>query len=371
MRPETRASLELSLSAGVGPRTFARLCEAFDGPLGAAAVGRTQLASVAGVGPATADAIVNVRNSNLAERTLDICAEHGIEVFAVDDDQYPAILREIPDPPVILYCRGQWTAADQMALGMVGTRHASPYGRQVAESFAGALARAGLTIVSGLARGIDSLSHAAAMDAGGRTIAVLGSGLVDIYPPENRQLLERIVDGCGVVCSETSPLASIKPGVFPQRNRIISGLSLGVLVVEAAERSGSLITASHAGQQGRDVFAIPGSILSRTSGGANRLIRDGATLVQSVDQILEQLGPMFQSAVAAGGETIHRPAELLLNEVEQAILQAIGHEATDVDAVIHAAKLPAAQVMATLSVLEMRRMIERTSGRTFRRRTSL
>jgi len=257
--------------------------------------------------------------------------------------------------------RGELTAADQLAIAIVGTRGASNYGRQQAERFGRSLARSGLTIVSGLARGIDAAAHRGALEAEGRTIAVLSSGVQEIYPPEHEELAQRII-AQGALVSEMPPHSKPKKGMFPQRNRLISGLSLGTLVIEAAERSGALITARHAGEQGREVFALPGLATSPSARGCHALIRDGAFLTQDPEDVLDQLGPLFQSIEIAPEKTIRHPAELQLNEQETAVLVAIETEPTDINRVVTASGLPVARVLSTLSVLEMRHLIRRISG---------
>ena len=195
----------------------------------------------------------------------------------------------------------------------------------------------------------------------------LGSSVTEIYPPEHHELAEQIV-GHGVLVSETHPFSKPKAGVFPQRNRIISGLSIGTIVVEAADRSGSLITARHAGEQGRDIFAVPGQATSRMSRGCNQLIRDGAILIQDAEDVIEHLGPLVEKATMSDGNVVHHAAELQLNEIENAVLQAIESMPTDIDAVIASSKLPVPRVLSTLSVLEMRGLIQRLSGRNVVRR---
>jgi DNA processing protein len=237
----------------------------------------------------------------------------------------------------------------------------------MAERLTRGLCSYGCTIVSGLARGIDGVCHRKALECGGRTIAVLGSSLTEIYPPEHADLASNIRTH-GVLLSETPPLAKPKAGVFPQRNRIISGLSLGVVVVEAAERSGSLITARHAGEQGRDVFAVPGQASAPTSRGSNRLIRDGALLVQDAEDILEHLGPLSRSAKLTGGQIVQQPKELILNEIERGVLQVIDVMPTDIDLVVQRSQLAVSQVLSTLSVLELKGAIKRTGGRSYGRK---
>jgi DNA processing protein len=238
---------------------------------------------------------------------------------------------------------------------------------KVAERLAGGLARAGYTVVSGLARGIDAAAHRGALAAGGRTIAVLGSGVLNVYPPEHADLAREVIDS-GALVSELPPLMEPTAGTFPQRNRIVSGLSLGVVVVQAAERSGALITARLAGDQGREVFAVPGEIDCRMSRGSHRLIRDGAKLVEHVDDIIEEFGPLFETATTADGRAVHAAAELQLADVERQVLAAYdtaaggGTGPVSIDAIIDATALAASQVLATLCALEMRRLIRRLPG---------
>lgn len=220
---------------------------------------------------------------------------------------------------------------------------------------------AGYTIVSGLARGIDAAAHRGALAGGGRTLAVLGSGLLNLYPAEHAELALQIREQ-GAVISEFTPRRSPKSGAFPQRNRIITGLTLGTVVVEAAHRSGALISARLAMEQGREVFAVPGPIDSRMSRGCHRLIRDGAKLVESIDDVIEELGPLIKPLTRQSGRTIHHPAELNLNEQESTVLQAIEVQPTEIDAIVARTGLPITRVLATISVLEIRRLIRRDSG---------
>lgn len=213
----------------------------------------------------------------------------GISVLTWEDDDYPERLRTIASAPAILYVRGTLTTADDIAVAIVGTRRATPYGREVTHRIASELAAVGVTVVSGLAKGIDGIAHDRALAAGGRTLAVLGHGLDRIYPPEHKSLAARIVDGSGALLTEYPPGARIDPANFPARNRIISGLALGVVIVEADRKSGAMITADFAADQGREVFAVPGSVLSPMSAGCNALIKDGARLVTGIEDILAEL----------------------------------------------------------------------------------
>lgn len=358
---ELRDAVRLAMVRGVGPLHRKSLVARFGSPSGVLSAALSDLRQVEGVGPTLAGRLASAREEIDVEQELAACRESGVEILLEASDAYPAVLREIPDPPGLLFCRGALAVEDRLAIGMVGTRHASQYGRQQARRLAGSLARAGLTVVSGLARGIDGECHRGALEAGGRTIAVLASGVLNIYPPEHKRLAEEVI-ASGVLLSESPPAMEPLAGMFPQRNRIISGLSLGVIVIEAAERSGALITARHASEQGREVFALPGRVDTRQSRGCHRLIKDGAKLVESADDVLEELGPLFEAAVRQDGREVRHPAELKLNEIEEQVLQAIDTTPTSMDAIVEKAGMPIHRVLSTISVLEMRHLVRRVSG---------
>jgi len=361
------ANLRLSLVPGVGPLTRQALLERFGSAEAVLAAAPSQLREVAGVGTTLARKILAAHEEIDAEQELRLCREAGVTIVADTDAAYPRLLREVHSPPAFLFVHGELKPEDALAVAIVGTRHASSYGRQQAERLAAGLARADLTIVSGLARGIDAVAHRAAIQAGGRTLAVLGSGVLNIYPPEHKGLAEEI-RGHGALLSENPPLCEPVAGAFPQRNRLISGLSLGVIVIEAAERSGALITARHAMEQGREVFAVPGRVDSRTSRGCHRLIRDGAKLVECVEDVLEEFGPLVEAAPRPDGTVMHHPAELKLNELELQVLNAIPSDPINIDRVVESCGLPVQRVLATISVLEMRSLIRRVSGSSVMRR---
>jgi DNA processing protein len=275
------------------------------------------------------------------------------------------MLEDIPDPPSLIYLRGTIEPRDQLAIALVGSRRCTPYGMRVAERLAGSLARVGLTVVSGLARGIDAAAHRGAIKAGGRTLAVLANGLAEMYPPEHLDLA-REVSEAGAVISEMPMRQQPLAGLFPQRNRIISGLCLGVVVVEATPRSGSLSTARHAVEQNREVFAVPGPVDSLPSQGCHRLIRDGARLVETVDDILDELGPLVREIRPSAEETpVRHPAELALSDLERSLLGKLDDTPVAVDELIGRTGLTASQVLATLSVLEVRRLVRRLPGHQF------
>jgi DNA processing protein len=354
-------SVRLSLVSGVGPLLRQALLERFGSPAAVLAAAEDELQVVDGIGPKIAARIVAARDEIDAEFELQLAAEHGIDVLAHSDAEYPRPLRQIHDPPGVLFRRGQASPQDELAVAIVGTRHATRYGLAQAERLAGSLARTGFTVVSGLARGIDAAAHRGALAAGGRTIAVLASGLLEIYPPEHEKLAVEVA-ASGYLLSEAPPRMVPMSGAFPQRNRLISGLCLGTIVVEAPERSGALITARLAYEQGREVFAVPGPIDSRMSRGCHALIKDGAKLVESVDDVLAELGPLAEKIEREDGTTLERPAELVLNEIERQVLAAIDSAPTSVDTIATASGLAIHRVLSTVSVLEMRRLIRRTSG---------
>jgi len=298
----------------------------------------------------------SLKNLVLARRQVDLeqlqqkVAAAGITALTWDDPAYPTLLRQIPDAPPVLYVKGNLTVADEWAVALVGTRKPTPYGREVARLVASELVSNGVTVVSGLARGVDGIAHQAALDAGGRTLAVLGSGLDQIYPHEHSALAERIA-AQGALLSDY-PLGTRPEAMnFPPRNRIISGLSLGVVVVEAALSSGALITADFAADHGREVFAVPGSILGTSSAGCNRLLRDGAHVVTEVGDILETLRLDQLASKQQVREVL--PA----NPTEARVLAQLSAEPCYVDDLARSVGLPMEAVTSTLVMLELKGMV--------------
>ena len=286
---------------------------------------------------------------------LDRLAESRVRVLTWESTEYPRLLREIPDAPPVLYVKGTLTDNDAWAVAVVGTRRASAYGREVTRRLASALARSGITIVSGMARGIDAEAHWTALKTGGRTVAVLGCGIDQVYPPEHRQLAAEI-EAAGAIISDY-PLGTQPDGKnFPPRNRIISGLSMGVLVTEAGKRSGALITADYAAEQGRDVFAVPGSILSTNSIGTNGLIQDGAKMVTRPEDILEELN---LSMVIEQREIRQI---LPSNEVEALLLARLSGEPVHVDELRRQVNIPIAEVTSTMALMELKGMVRQVGG---------
>lgn len=337
------------------------LLERFGSPREVLAASGSALLDVKEVGPKLSAAITRSRSSPDAQEEIDLATQLGVKLHVRDTASYPTGLREIADPPAILYAKGTYEPRDELAIAIVGSRQCSIYGKQQAEKLAASLARAGITIISGLARGIDACAHRGALKAGGRTIAVCATGLSEVYPPEHAELAQEITEA-GCLISESPLRRSTMKGIFPQRNRLISGLSLGVIVVEANRGSGSLHTARHAMEQGREVFAVPGRIDSLASQGCHDLIRDGATLVRGPEDILESLGPLIQPVQTKGDESVHAPRELLLNDQEREVLNLVRTDPQHIDEIVRASQLEPARVIATLTVLEMKRMVRRLPG---------
>lgn len=351
----------MNLVPGIGPRLQQLLVARFDSPAGVFAASGSELSAVNGIGPKLLAAISETRQSDEAERELTRCRELGVEILHLDSPRYPPMLAEICDAPYVLYCRGEIVEQDQLAVAIVGSRRCTLYGRQQAERLAGALARAGMTVISGLARGIDAAAHRGALNAGGRTIAVAATGLAQVYPPEHVELAGDISQQ-GAIVTESPLHREPIPRLFPQRNRLISGLSLGVIVIEASQKSGSLHTARHAMEQGREVFALPGRIDSLASVGSHNLIRDGATLIRGVEDVLDELGPLTRPVQTETSEEVRTPRELTLNDQERHVVNLIGSEPSHLDEIMRSTNLDPSRVLATLTVLEMKHLVRRLPG---------
>ncbi len=310
----------------------------------------------AGLDSATVDLVVSQRQEIDPQRELERLHEAGVRAIPRFHSAYPARLREIADPPPVIYVRGTLSPQDEWALALVGTRRATAYGRQAAGELARDLATNGVTVVSGLARGIDTIAHRAALDAGGRTIAVLANGLDTVYPPENRGLASEIAEA-GALISDYPLGTKPRAEFFPRRNRIMSGVSLGTLVVEGDVKSGAMITARFAAEQNREVFAVPGSIFAPQSRGPLSLIRDGATPVASVEHVLEALNLTMIGAQMDFGRAAP-PA----SEDEQALMEVLTREPRHVDEVVRDSGLAAARVSATLALLELKGQVRDLGG---------
>jgi len=389
MASTLRNWLQLSLTNGIGPVLARRLIEKAGSAAAACEASVAMLRTVEGIGVAGANKIADALKSAAGEvdREIDKAAGAGVSIICPDDDSYPILLKEIPDPPMVLYVRGVMEDRDLHAVAIVGSRKCSNYGREQAERFGALLAGAGVTVISGGARGIDSAAHRGAMQPlNGRTIAVLGCGVDVAYPPENAQLFLDIPrDGRGAVVSEYALGTDPRAENFPRRNRLISGLSRGVLVVEADIRSGALITARQAvDDHGRTVFALPGRVDNPMSAGPHQLIRDGATLVTNLEEILEGLGPLPIGATeptlfsqpkredqvtedVVTKVTTPSPKTELSN-ARQRILGAVDGQELDADGIIDSTGLPAQIVMQELTLMTLKGLIKKVDATRFAKR---
>jgi DNA processing protein len=343
-----------NLVKGIGAVRFKALLDYF-GDARTAWQASPQALQAAGLSPKLVENLLKIRSQVSLELVWERMQTQGINILTWEDENYPRRLKDIDQPPPVLYLRGDLTPGDEWAVAIVGTRRITSYGRQVTEEVASTLARNGVTVVSGLARGVDAVAHQAALNAGGRTLAVLGNGVDRIYPPENRRLAEQIISQ-GALISDY-PLGTPPEGTnFPPRNRIISGLALAVVVVEAGLDSGALITSTFAVEQGRDVFAVPGSILAHQSKGTNRLIQDGAHPLLDPQEILEVLNLTMV--------TEHRSARLVLptDSTEAQLLQILSSEPLHVDDIHAKTDMPIEKVSATLAMMELKGMVRQVGG---------
>lgn len=359
----TRTECYLALNSVrlIGPVRVRRLREAFGSVESILQADASRLTRVEGIGEAAARAITQWSDHWNLQRELEEIARLGLSVVDCEDPDYPSLLREIYDPPLVLYYRGDLSAARRRGVAVVGSRHTSRYGEDCAKKLAYQLAYAGLTIHSGLARGIDTFAHQGALAAKGRTTAVLGCSLDHIYPPENRALADKIAEEGGVLISEFPLGTPPDRQTFPMRNRIVSGLSHGLLVVEAGESSGALITARMALDQGRSIFAVPGRIDSPHARGCHRLIKEGAKLVESAQDILSE----FDLLLPPSPEESRRPWPDDLRPEEKTILQAMDMDEIQLDTLIQKTGLPSGVVTSTLLRLEMRKLVRQLPGKTF------
>jgi len=372
-----RKYLRLQMTADVGPVRLRKLTEHFGSLDAVFSASISQLERVSGVGPSVAQSIFRSRSDDAVDREIERACDCGIRIVCLEDEDYPQALRAIADPPICLYVRGRVEPCDCVAVAIVGTRRCSHYGREQAMRFGETLGAAGFTVVSGLARGIDSHAHRGALHGGGRTIAVLGNGLASVYPPEHASLAGEIASA-GALMSEFPIDSQPAPEHFPRRNRIIAGLSLGVIIIEAGKGSGALITGRLALDYNREVFALPGRVdRPQTTAGVHSLIRDGqAKLITCLEDVLDELGQVGE-VMGRGTETSTSeekledvpPALPRLAEHERVVLRAIVDDADDADAIVDRAGLDAARVMSALTSLQLKGLVRQLPGSRFVRRT--
>jgi DNA processing protein len=354
--------LALSLTPGLGSVLIKRLLDRFRTPEAVFHAPLKDLMKIEGLGEKVAGEIQKGPLEKSVKRELSLLEKAGGKIITFKDDAYPNRLKDIYDPPALLYVRGDLRGEDELAVAIVGSRKTSPYGRWFTEKIGQDLACHGVTIVSGMARGIDSLAHKGALQGGGRTIAVLGCGIDVIYPSENRNLFYQIIEH-GAVLSEFPMGSPPEGGHFPRRNRIISGLSIGVVIVQASAKSGSLITAGYALEQGREVFAVPGNVGAEGSRGTNQLIKEGAKLVESSEDILEEVLPQWRRE----GETVQKaeaPGRDLAGG-EKVLYGLLGETPLHIDAIIRESQLDAGKVSSLLLNLELKGLISQWPGKCF------
>lgn len=354
--------LALSLIPGVGSILLKRLLDQFKTPEAIFQAPMNELLNIEGLGERVAKEIRKGPVEKAVEKELYLLKEVGGKIVTLKDSAYPKRLRDIYDPPPLLYVRGELKEEDEFAISIVGSRKTSPYGRGMTERMSQELARHGITIVSGMARGIDSLAHWGALSGGGRTIAVLGCGVDVIYPSENRNLFTKIMDH-GAVLSEFPMGSPPEGGHFPKRNRIISGLSIGVLVVQASAESGSLITAGFALEQGREVFAVPGNVGAEGSRGTHQLIKEGAKLVESSEDILEEILPQWRRERETT-QKVEGPERDLTGE-ERILYERLGETPSHIDVLIRESPFDPGKVSSLLLNLELKGLVSQWPGKCF------
>ncbi len=342
---------------GIGSVKTRKLLEYF-GDLSAAWTASENALLEAGLNPKTANAIIQAREIINLDKEFNQILDMGIQIITIIDDQYPQKLKSIEQPPPVIYLKGNFEETDNYAVAIVGTRHLTGYGRQVTQELSGFLARNGITVISGLARGIDSIAHDAALAAGGRTIAVLGCGVDIVYPPEHRVLSQRIQDH-GAIISDYYPGTQPEGINFPPRNRIISGLSIASVIIEAGEKSGALITAEFAAIQGREVFAVPGPIYSPRSKGTNRLIRDGALPLTDFNEILAVLDLDQVKEYRYAKKVIQK------DEIEELLSEVIKEEPLHIDEIKNATGLTMEKVSAALVMMELKGIVRKVGNLTY------
>ena len=405
---ETKSLIHLNLIPGIGNHTIQRLLAAFGSAERAVAATSEELAQIDGLTPDVRRQLVDGRSRAPLAQEIELIERHQCRIVTINDDTYPPLLKQIDDPPALLYIIGDFPPQDAPSIAIVGSRSPTEYGKTISQQLSHQLAERGITVVSGFARGIDTCVHRGALEAGGRTVAVFGSGLSIIYPETNTALATDITES-GALISEFPMTMPPRGRNFPRRNRVISGLTLGTLVVEASERSGSLITARHAAEQGREVFAVPGQIFSGVSRGTHSLINQGATLINSVDDLLDALpqdyagilGQRSAAPMESRSEVTRQAAsrrdrgpkrfnstsrpqpveekstpasqpktkvELNLTPDEQTVLSAMDADSVHIDEITRTTQLPIGKVSSLLVMLELKGIVQQLPGKQFVRK---
>ena len=390
---DTKSLIHLNLIPGIGNHTIRRLLAAFGSAEKSIVATSAELAQIDGLTPDVRHQLIDGRSRAPLAQELELIEQHQCHIVTISDNTYPPLLKQIDDPPVLLYIIGEFPIPDAPSIAIVGSRSPTEYGKTTSQQLSHQLAERGITVVSGFARGIDTCVHRGALEAGGRTIAVFGCGLSIIYPEMNRVLAAEIIES-GALISEFPMTMPPRGKNFPRRNRVISGLTLGTLVVEASDRSGSLITARHAAEQGREVFAVPGQIFSGMSRGTHSLINQGATLINSVDDLLdalpqdytkvmggESIEPTRQPSSSKRSDKVDRPQSVAkrstpasqpkakvvpnLTPDEQTVLSAMGGDSVHIDEITRVTQLPIGKVSSLLVMLELKGVVQQLPGKQF------
>ncbi len=388
---DTKSLIHLNLIPGIGNHTIRRLLAAFGSAEKSLAATSEELAQIDGLTPDVRQQLIDGRSHAPLAQELALIEQHQCHIVTINDDAYPPLLKQIHDPPVLLYIIGEFPLQNAPSIAIVGSRSPTGYGKTISHQLSHQLAERGITVVSGFARGIDTCVHRGALEAGGHTIAVFGCGLSIIYPETNRALATEIIES-GALISEFPMTMPPRGNNFPRRNRVISGLTLGTLVVEASDRSGSLITARHAAEQGREVFAVPGQIFSNVSRGTHSLINQGATLINSVDDLLDALPQDYtkilggespeptrqpppskrpdkavrpQSAEEKSAPVPQPKAELNLTPDEQTVLSTMDASSIHIDQIARVTQLPIGKVSSLLVMLELKGVVQQLPGKQF------
>jgi DNA processing protein len=358
--------VRLSLAGGVGFARLQTLLTKFGSASEIFSASFDQLTALQGIGEKPASSILSPDLTKRAEKEIERAQKEGVQIITFDSPQFPAHLRAIPDTPILLYVKGDVGSLSNVCIGVVGTRRPSHYGITQAEKIARELATVGLTVVSGLALGIDTAAHSGALSAGGKTIAVLPTGMDSIYPPENKKLAQKIISS-GALVSEFPFDTPVKREFFPRRNRIIAGLSRGLVVIEAPFGSGALISAQFAADYGREVFALPGRADSHLSRGCHKLIKDGAKLIENVDDILSEIAPQLlaERKAQAKEEPLFAPD---LSETEKQVFSAVEIDPKNIDDITTQCGLSSADVSSALLTLQLKKLVIQLPGNSFARR---
>ena len=396
---ETKSLIHLNLIPGIGNHTIRRLLTAFGSAEKSLAATSEELAQIDGLTPDVRQHLIDGRSRAPLAQELELIEQHQCHIVTLDDESYPPLLKQISDPPVLLYITGEFPLQDAPSIAIVGSRSPTEYGKTISQQLSHQLAARGITVVSGFARGIDTCVHRGTLEAGGRTVAVFGCGLSIMYPETNQALAAEIIKS-GALVSEFPMTMPPRGANFPRRNRVISGLTLGTLVVEASDRSGSLITARHAADQGREVFAVPGQIFSNVSRGTHSLINQGATLINSVDDILDALPqdytgilrqepatrqptpgpdqgskrsdrttrPQSVEAKSTPASQSNTQAELNLTPDEQAVLATMAASSIHIDQIARDTQLPIGKVSSLLVMLELKGIVQQLPGKQFKKK---